>query len=198
MIWRVEVKHKPGVFDPHGESIRKDIVDSGLSGITRVDVVDVYHIDGALSQQEIGNVSRRLLADPVTQEYAIVQAEGFKEPPAASAIHLIEIAHHPGVMDPVEASTLKGIQDLGFKNVSAVRTAKKYCFHGNVSGRAIENIVGKILCNKLIQHVVKHPVVWKSPAPKADGPVNVVVVDLLKASEKQLKGISQQGQLFLN
>ena len=33
------------------------------------------------------------------------------------------IAYNPGVMDPVEESTLKGIKDLGIDKVRSVRTA---------------------------------------------------------------------------
>ena len=53
--------------------------------------------------------------------------------------HVVEIAYNPGVMDPVEASTIKGIRDLSVQGITAVRTAKQYHIYGKLSAKEIRD-----------------------------------------------------------
>src|SRR3989338_9948850 len=71
--------------------------------------------------------------------------------------HSVEIAYNPGVMDPVEASTVKAIRDLGIAGIRAVRTAKQYLFWGKPSKAQVAAITSRVLMNKLIQHAVVKP-----------------------------------------
>jgi len=73
MIWRVEITEKEGLFDPLGQSIRKDICDLGIRPIDDVRVVHVYLIEGDLSEDKIRTISEELLADQVTQDYHYTQ-----------------------------------------------------------------------------------------------------------------------------
>lgn len=198
MIWRVEIKDKPGVFDAAGEAALKDIQDLGNKSIKKVSVVQVFLIEGAITAVQIEKIAQELLVDPVVQDYHFFPKT---VPPVTSEknIKIVEIAYHPGVMDPVEYSTLKGIADLGISGVKSVRTAKKYILHGNPSDHEIKNIVNRVLSNKLIQHVVDYKNPSKIFVPlKHEKEVNVVTVDLLGASDKKLLEISAKGQLFLN
>ncbi|MDD5566380.1 MAG: phosphoribosylformylglycinamidine synthase subunit PurL, partial [Candidatus Omnitrophica bacterium] len=110
-------------------------------------------------------------------------------------------AYNPGVMDPVEESAMKGIADLRISRVRSVRTAKKYCIEGKLRDQQLKVISEKLLCNKLIQHIVKNPAAFLShenPRAPDKNEAGVLTVDLLKASDTKLKRISSQGQLFLS
>jgi phosphoribosylformylglycinamidine synthase II len=101
-------------------------------------------------------------------------------------------------MDPVEDSILKGIKDLSIEGISSVKTAKKYLIHGRLSPAQLKTISGKLLYNKLIQHIVKSQAKHQA-APSGYGyQFNLITVDLLGASDKELLKISREGQLFLN
>ena len=200
MIWRVEIKEKPGGGEPLGGGILHDIADLGITSLSRVDVSHIYTIKAALSKEQVLSVAARLLADPVTQDYScslLDRAEDCASP--AQNCTEIEVAHNPGVMDPVEASTMKGIKDLGLESVEWVRTAKKYYLYGPLTERQADLIVDKVLSNKLIQHAVKDPASSYGAIP-ASGPRkdSVVSVDILEASGKELLKLSADGQLFLN
>ncbi|MCR4337401.1 MAG: phosphoribosylformylglycinamidine synthase subunit PurL [Candidatus Omnitrophica bacterium] len=200
MLWRIEVKEKDGLLDPLGEGTQKDILDIGVKGISQVRVSQVYLIEGDIQDADVEKISRELLADPVTQDYQC-SSNGFAK--FIPSFKVVEIAYNPGVMDPVEESTLKGIRDLGIPTVTSVRTARKYYLYGKLSSRDLNLIVDKVLANKLIQHVVKEPhgkgqASLKPVAKPKDSPFHVVLVDLLKANPKELKQLSQKGQLFLN
>jgi phosphoribosylformylglycinamidine (FGAM) synthase PurS component len=53
MIWRIEIKEKPGVFDSVGDSVRHDITDLGITTVRDVRVVSVYTIEGEIKAKEV-------------------------------------------------------------------------------------------------------------------------------------------------
>ena len=70
MIWRVEIKQKAGVFDAAGAGIQKDIVDLGVNSVHKVEVIQVYNIEGSISEEQVTRICRELFVDCITQEYA--------------------------------------------------------------------------------------------------------------------------------
>jgi phosphoribosylformylglycinamidine synthase II len=199
MNWRIEIKHKQDVFDALGESIHKNILDLGLSSVSKVDVVHVYNITGALKEVQVQQISDELLSDHLTQEYQFSSNGSLNSSVEKNKISIVEIAYNPGVMDPVEESTLKGIRDLGISNVESIHTAKKYFLHGNISKKELDLISNKVLSNKIVQHVVTagiHPPELSTKESKES--VEVLSIDLINAKDKELKKLSEEGQLFLN
>ena len=198
MIWRVEIKDKAGVFDAAGEAVAKDIQDLGITTVTKARVEQVFLVEGQITASQIKKICQELLVDPVVQDFSFLA----KATPTISqekGVRVVEIAYNPGVMDPVEESTLKGIADLGIANVRSVRTAKKYLLYGQPNDKEINIIVNRVLSNKLIQHVVDYTQAAKAFVPlKQKKDVHVVYVDMLNASDKKLLEISAKGQLFLN
>jgi phosphoribosylformylglycinamidine synthase II len=157
--------------------------------------IKVYTMEGDLSEEEIRRISEDLLTDKITQQYRYSSSRDL--PLAKPGEKIVEIAYNPGVMDPVEESTLKGIRDLGILKPVSIRTAKQYHLYGDISDQELNLIVEKVLSNKLIQHVVKEicPV---SQTFKKQSAVQVLSVDLISASDKKLLQLSREGQLFLN
>jgi len=149
-LYRIEVSVKEGFADPRSEGLLKDILDLDIKSVARVKVVSVYLLEGKLTDKELSTVCRELLADPIVEEYAT------GDNPAPPGARLVEVAYNPGVMDPVEESVKKGIRDLGIDTVSAVRTAKKYLFSGDLSDDTIKYISDKLLVNSVVQHIVAH------------------------------------------
>lgn len=199
-MWRIEVKEKSGVFDALGESVHKNILDLGLDSVMGVSVALVYILEGDLTQKDVQKIAEQLLADRVSQDFSFSEGAAPHYDHFNSDEHIVEIAYNPGVMDPVEASTLKGIKDLEIDGVQAVRTAKQYHIKGKLTQDDVQLIVDKVLANKLIQHVVNEdvgdtPINIKS---KDVEQVDVLRVDLINVDDDQLMKISDQGQLFLN
>jgi len=199
-MWRIEIREKDGVFDALGESIRKNIRDLGLKQIEDVRVVQVYTLEGDPGKDEVLRIARQLLCDPVTQEYICAQESAPHYNHSDSNEHVVEIAYNPGVMDPVEASTLKGIRDLGISCVRTVRTARQYHIKGSLTAGDIQLIVDKVLANKLIQHLVREDVEQCFSETDSAGrcAAAATVVDILAADDVRLMALSEQRQLFLN
>ncbi|MFQ6093127.1 MAG: phosphoribosylformylglycinamidine synthase subunit PurL, partial [bacterium] len=193
MSWRIEVRNRPGVVDASGAGLKKDIEDLGIFGVTSVETVQVYTIEGDLSKPDIFRIGERLLTDPITQEFT-VGGEGVSEAQGKGLV--VEVAYNPGVMDPVEQSATKGIRDLGIEAVNSVKTARKYRICGQISKEQLDRITEKLLVNPVIQHVVKGR---EAPlGPTAEYTFHKVSVDILNVDEEELMRISREGQLYLD
>jgi phosphoribosylformylglycinamidine synthase len=196
MQYKIEVVDKPGIFDAVGQGVRKDIADLGITGVKQVKFIQVYTIEGSLDESQVVRICEELLTDRISQDYC-VRLPGLCEP-ASRGQCVVEIAYNPGVMDPVEASVLKGIQDLGISGADSVSTAKKYIFYGSISRQQLKTISDKLLYNKLIQHVVDPSKQQEGLKSQPGYCFNLVTVDLLNATDAKLLEISSKGQLFLN
>lgn len=196
MIWRVEIKNKKNISDAYAREIERSITELGLDKGVRVSVLRIYILEGPLSKDQACVIAEELLVDPVVQDYTLFSSCGPKPLKQSKGRHVVEIAYNQGVMDPVEASTIKGIRDLGL-SIQSVRTATRYFLKGTLSLKDIGLITSKVLSNKIIQHVVSPQSVFK-PIVATHKAIQVKTIDLLKANDKELKRLSQDGQLFLS
>ena len=197
MYWRVEVKDKEGVFNSCSEELKTEIKDCGLGEVEDVRIRTVYFLIGTLESQEAHCIADRLLIDKVIQEYDLFSES--EKPPIPPAYQSLQIIYKPGVMDPVEESTLKGIRDLGISSVESIRTAKRYLFKSALQKEALDTIAEKFLYNKVIQSVLpeeEHRLYDFSHLP--DYKFHLRAMPLLEAGEKELLCISREGQLYLN
>jgi phosphoribosylformylglycinamidine synthase len=196
MLWRVEVKDKDGIFDAVGASIKKSILDLGIGLVRDVHFVQVYNLFGTPSHKDLTKICNELLIDSISQEFRIVSGKkkGFFDD---SGMSIVEVAHNPGVMDPVEESALKGIRDLGVTSINQLHTAKKYALEGKIPEKYLAKICEKLLYNKTIERIVK-----VKDADHLQKPVEykfrLTEVDILGADNRKLEKISKEGQLFLN
>jgi phosphoribosylformylglycinamidine synthase len=197
MTWIIEVTEKPGIFDAVGEALKKDIEDLGINTVKELNFRQLYFIDCDFSRNQIEKISKELLVDNIIQDYEIKESTlNLKITSDNPQERQVLIAYNPGVMDPVEESTLKAIEDLGFKRPKSVHTAKRYIIKGDLSDSEFNTICDKLLYNKVIQHVVKDRDIVKDIGHGYK--FNLVHVDILNASNEKLKKISRDGQFFLN
>ncbi len=196
MLYNIELKNRAGVFDAVARGLKKDILDLGINSVKEVSFVQVYLVEGSCSLEDIKKVCEELLVDKITQEYSLNSPAALKS--KDSSLHIVEVAYNPGVMDPVEESTLKGIKDLSIKGVTKVKTAKKYIFKGRLNLGQLRTISEKLLYNKLIQHIVKPGELHSKALDNIGYDFKLISVKLIDASDKELERISKDGQLFLS
>ncbi|PIQ82153.1 MAG: phosphoribosylformylglycinamidine synthase subunit PurL [Candidatus Omnitrophica bacterium CG11_big_fil_rev_8_21_14_0_20_64_10] len=200
-LFRVAVGHRTGVADPDGRRLLGDILDLGISGIEAVSVARIYYLYGRLSEAEAQQITRELLADPVTQEAQLTQMD--LEKPAAAApsptgAWVVEVGYRPGVMDPVEASLKQAAADLGVAGLTHVRTAAAFTLRGSADGAAIARISEKLLINGTIQQLVTPESLPGLLFPSETPGVEEETVQLTRASDTVLQRISLDHQLSLN
>ncbi|MEE8194395.1 MAG: phosphoribosylformylglycinamidine synthase subunit PurL [Dehalococcoidales bacterium] len=147
---RVEVCFKKHLPDARGQGLVRDIDDLGIKTVSDVRVLDVYWLDAELKPDELELICRQLLVDPVTQEYSCDS-----HAKSEAGLYSIEVAYNAGVADPVEATAMKAVLDLGIRNVRAVKTAQRYLIKGQLEESQLATISNRLLVNPIIQHVVQ-------------------------------------------
>lgn len=75
MLWEVRIAYKPGVQDSEGESALRGLQTLGFKNVETVGTAKVYRIEGDYSKAEIEEMCKRLLANPVSQDYEIEELE---------------------------------------------------------------------------------------------------------------------------
>jgi len=192
MQYRVEVATRPDFIDAAAEGLKADVEELGIRGLRAVRAVQVYRLEGEITEDQLAAIALELLYDPIVQE---VTWRGMLAQPGVGG-RILEVAYNPGVMDPVEESVLKGIRDLGISGIHSVKTAKKYLFEGDLSDGDITTIADRLLVNKTIQHVVAGG--ERISLPATEYTFRLIHVPLLEADEETLLKLSKEGQLWLN
>ncbi|MBA7503084.1 Phosphoribosylformylglycinamidine synthase subunit PurL [subsurface metagenome] len=182
---RIEVRLKHGFPDAKGLGLVRDIHDQGITVVSDVHVVDIYWLDADLTSDELELICGGLLADPVTQEYQYDQDSW-----GGDGYQVIEVAYNAGVTDPVEATIMKAVRDLGIEKVKAVRTAKRYLIEGQLDKRQLEVVCDRLLVNPIIQHVVKEESVIFPENPQYR--FKLERVNILELTEEEFSKIKQQ------
>jgi len=193
MIWRIEVATRDDFPDTTGIAVRHEIAQVGIEGIRDVRVVDVYFVEGDLDEEAAERIARELLADPVEQVYRI---NGHVLESVESGARVVEVAKKPGVMDPVEASALKGIADLGLP-AGSLHTACRYVIFADISDEALALAAVKVLANDSIEDFF----IDGEAAAKHLGQAYdfvLTTVDLAGVDDAELTRISREGTLSLN
>jgi len=138
--YRIEVANR---VDPRGGLLIKDFVAFGLHGLTKIEVMDVYYLDGELIDEDLHTIARELLCDTVVEEYHIKEPTGF------------EILYNPGVTDPKTASIKKGVSDLVFPSRSDLKKPRDMhmAFDRAVKRAGLTDVPG---AGKLRIHDLRH------------------------------------------
>lgn len=73
MLWEVRIAYKPGVQDAEGESTLRGLHALGFDKVEEVKTAKVFVIKGDYTMEEVEEMCRRLLANPVSQDYTIAE-----------------------------------------------------------------------------------------------------------------------------
>ncbi len=190
---------RPHFNDALGDSVKKRIREDLNICVDAVRTVDVYTIDGELSEEELDFLGRELFADPVTQTYS------FQEPLAKKLDwdFAIEVGYKPGVTDSAGQTARDAIREL-IKKDTSVYTSRQYLIKGELSFEEAERIAKELLANDLIERFfIIERKRWdekmriEAPAVRLSHKPAVAVIDLGVSDEELLK-ISKERLLALN
>jgi len=149
MQWKIEIGYKQNATDSMGEGIKKDIEDLNISGVESVKTMQLYILEGELTEEDLENICLNLLTDSVTQYYEYKGTDHHKDDLGA---WMIEVSYKHGVTDAVGDSTIKGIKDLGINKPVSAKTGKRIIIKGVLSENEIELICRRLLANEIIQN----------------------------------------------
>jgi phosphoribosylformylglycinamidine synthase II len=189
MMHRIEIRAREGFGDPHADGVLAQIHELGIQTVSAVHSARLFFLAGDLSADEVQRVARELLADPVTEIFSIGASD-------AGQAGVIEVHLQPGVMDPVAASAVNAIRDMGV-DIKAVCTGRRYELAGDVSDEQRQTIATKLLANAVIEDYFFDA----HTPPETHGhsyELNIVDVSIRDLDDAGLEQLSKDGDLFLN
>jgi len=152
--WVVEVGYHHSKMDAKSRMLLHDLHELGFKHINSMRSAHLYDITGDFTRQQITEICRMLLVDPITQLYTFYQGSGHH--PTLLGPPSLEVWPKQGTTDVVGDSVILAIKDLGFTRIQCVRTGQKYHFSGHTTYAELERIAQDLLANSLIQdHSVK-------------------------------------------
>ncbi len=193
MITRIELATKPEFCDAEGHATLTGVRELGINSVEKVISFQVTYLLGDIQEEEKILIAKNLLADGVTQDFAVDRNTSFSESPDAWSV---EITFNRGVTDMVAQTTLKGISDLGITSVQDAKTARRYEIIGDLSESEKRLITEKLLMNKVIEHVLQHGGTMFFPTMETK--FELVHVPIMHADDDELIRISKTRDLFLN
>lgn len=155
-----------------------------------------YLLRGPLDAAAAHRLGQTLLADPITERVVVSQPS---QPSSldAEGRRVIEVQKKPGVMDPVEASVIKGAGDGGL-TLSAVRVGTRVEV-AEASDSDCQTLAWKYLANQAIEEVVIDPQeLVRFPASGGDTRHPRTEVPIRSLDDEALMRLSKEGCLSLD
>ncbi|MCC6781794.1 MAG: phosphoribosylformylglycinamidine synthase subunit PurL [Planctomycetes bacterium] len=190
--WRIEVRTKPGLPDPAGAAAKAALAAVGLELEGPVASRRGFLLGAALGADQVERFTREVLADPVTDSYAI-EPPRRRVPPEPGRF---TVRPKPGVTDQVAHSVQKALRDSGLPAVE-VGTYQVFvtpCPDGTALRRAAE----QSLANEVVHEVLIGE--WPAGLPGAGGTADLAVqiVPIRELDDVALDTLSRDGGLALD
>jgi phosphoribosylformylglycinamidine synthase len=196
MIWRVDLSTREGLVDPASRGALAALREAGLAGLRDVRASQVFLLEGDLDRAAADRIARDLLRDAVAHAPARIgpAAEPPPVPPGARALLVFK---RPGVMDPVEASALKAIADLGLA-ARRVRTGLRFDVVGDAPDAPLRAAAARVLGNEAIEEISLGERAFAHIDLGTPYAFRKVSVGVLRKSDDELAGLSRDLGLALN
>ncbi len=192
--YHIEVAVRDPEMDVDAKTALKNLREYGLTELTGARSARIYALRGELSPRDVDKIASELLADPIVEMFSVNQPVF---PGRDKLDHVVEIARRPGVMEPSEASALKGVAELGF-GAEWLRIGRRFVLNGPVSRNTLYTAVTRLLANPVIEQVaIDSPLTLEKAAADAAYHERVEVA-LEKLSDAELEALSLKGQLYMS
>jgi phosphoribosylformylglycinamidine synthase len=208
MLYRIEVRNTPATPDARNRAIANDIRTLGIDVDVTVDVVDLYFIDGDLTESEVTRVSRELLCDEVVQKFKIhdlrfanasnVTRQTSNSPKPVEGANVVEVVYKPGVTDATADEIVRAAHELGVRGLRHAATGVAYTLSGNVREADVQHIARRLLCNDVIQVFSIDAPIQPHLGTAAYENTLIEVVPVRDCDDAALMALSKERRLSLN
>lgn len=153
----------------------------------------LYFLDGDLREEDVHRLCRELLADPVTEEYAINKPYHI-----AHMTHSLDVTFKAGVTDAAAESLRRAAHILGIHHLDRVATGTRYVFGAEFTRDELEYLARTHFSNSLIQYFSLDKPIDPPFVPYQAIDNTVEIIPLVGASDAELMAISTQRRLSLD
>lgn len=188
--------------DPRSSALLREARALGFDALQRILVQDLYFIEGQLAQDDLQQLTLKLLTDPVTQSAAWTELPSALSSPEPDSV-ILEVALRPGVTDPVAEQIVRAAHELGFDGVHRAATGQRFIirFDEAVSSsdalRLSASISAALLANNVIQHWMIGEITPSFPQ-EAESSGTVEIISIRELSDNELLAISKERRAALD
>jgi len=153
-LWRIGISPRQAELDAHGCAVLRDVHELGLTHVEQVASARLFFLEGPVSAAGVKRIADLLLADPITEVAGIGQGGDDDSLPGDGFDAAIEVRLKGGVMDPVSASAVMALDDMGVDTSNlAVATGRVYRLRAVASIDEVDFIARRLLSNDCIEEV---------------------------------------------
>ncbi len=196
----VQVEVRAGLRDPtaaHAEAALRAAL-PGADGLS-VLFVQGYILDGSNAAEAAQQAGRDVLADPVSQAFAVDALPPSARAAAEAGAQVVSVLRRPGVTDPVQASCLRACRAAGLE-LDDVRTVRRYVVTATAGCEpaSLVEAARTTLANEVIEEIRTGAELDVRPVHPAPYVFERIEVALRDASDDRLVEISQHMELSLS
>ncbi len=133
--------------DPRAAGLLADAHALGFTRLTRIQVHDLYFVQGELSARELQRLATELISDPIAQTWRV-------DDELPEEARVIERALRPGVTDPVAEQIVRGARELGIDGVERASTGQRFVIQSTppLAETELRALARSLLVNPVIHH----------------------------------------------
>ncbi len=154
-IYRILVRFTHA--DPRSAGYLSDARALGFHNLQRLECQDLYFIEGQLSQEDLQQLTLKLLTDPVTQTASWDEMPALQTDLGPDSV-ILEVTLRPGVTDPVVHEIVRAAHELGLNGVHRAATGQRFVLKFDPSVEDIRASVIKSVDSLFANPVIQH---WK-------------------------------------
>src|SRR5579859_5642473 len=134
-------------LDVRGTALVASAPTLGIHGLRGARVSELYFLRGPLDNGQLARLCETALVDPAAYDLHVSGANGNKPP---TAIHSVEVAYLPGVMDPLALQLARAAVQIGLPLIE-VATGICYELDGDLSTGELLRLTERLLYNATVQ-----------------------------------------------
>ena len=188
-VWCISIFYKSGTFDPLAHNLEENLREFDIH--SSVKSFQNYEIHCLLSRDQIKEICKELLVDPVIQEY-LVQENQFPFP-ATDQSFQVTIGYKKGVMDATGLSVGHTIKIMGI-DVPNVKSSSSFIIKTYANRNDLIKAIKQFLVNDLI-HDFKIKEITPTEQPLTSKTFTIPISTLIP---KELLQLSNDKMLALN
>ena len=200
MLWHLQIVPAVGRIDIEGNRIASETEELGIPGPWKVAASRGFLIEGNLGPDDVERAARSVLVDAVAERFSISSSsnaaksddQNYETKPIRQVVHVLP---KPGVTDPVAASALSLLRDLGF-DAENVRTVRSYALEGPAG--SLPRVIQRVLANDAVEQAIVGPLSLDRLGQGQAYSFQRVEIPLRGMTGEALISLSKSGQLYLS
>ena len=176
----------------------KDAHALGFQRLKNIIVYDLYFIEGQLMQEELQELTLKLLTDPVTQTASWIELSPKVTPlPSLESDSVIlEVSLRPGVTDPVAEQIVRAAHELNLNGVHRAATGLRFQVEG-LKVEQVKQLAKSLLANNVIQHWTIGEITPSFPE-EVESSGTVEIIPIRELSNEELLTLSKERRAALD